>query len=51
MSDHNLGFIIAAYTLGFIVIIGMIAAVLYDRFILKRALSRLSHSSSDETVQ
>jgi heme exporter protein CcmD len=49
MSDPNLGFIIAAYAIGFIVIAGMIAAVLYDRMNLKRALAKLSRAGANET--
>jgi hypothetical protein len=48
MSDPNLGFIIAAYAIGFIVITGMIGAVLYDRMCLKRALAKLSPSDTHE---
>ncbi|WP_020174415.1 heme exporter protein CcmD [Methyloferula stellata] len=41
MSDPHLGFIVAAYGLGFVVIAGMVAAILYDQKILKRALAKL----------
>ncbi len=49
MSDPNLGFIVGAYTLGFVVIVGMIAAVLYDRVNLKRALAKLSRDDANGT--
>jgi len=48
VSDPNLGFIIAAYVLGFAVITGMIAAVLYDRAGLTRALAKLSRNGASE---
>jgi heme exporter protein CcmD len=41
-DESHLGFIIAAYAVGFIVIAGMIAAILIDQIALKRALSKLS---------
>jgi len=49
VSDPNLGFIIAAYVLGFAVITGMIAAVLYDRASLTRALAKLSRDDANGT--
>jgi hypothetical protein len=48
VNDANVGFIIAAYVLGFTVIMGMIAAVLYDRANLKRALAKLSRNGANE---
>lgn len=39
-ADPNLGFVIAAYALGFLVLGGMILAVFYDYFSLRRALSK-----------
>jgi heme exporter protein CcmD len=41
MSDPHAGFIIAAYALGFVVIAGMIVAILYDQISLRRALAKL----------
>lgn len=41
MNDPHLGFIIAAYVLGFVVIAGMVVAILYDQKVLKRALAKL----------
>jgi hypothetical protein len=41
MSDPHFGFIVAAYILGFLTIAGMVAAILYDQFTLKRALAKL----------
>jgi len=46
MDDPNIGFVIAAYVLGLIVIAVMIAAVLIDHRGLKHALQRLSARSS-----
>ena len=40
--DPHLGFVAAAYVLAFVVIGGMIGAVLIDSLRLKRALSMLS---------
>jgi hypothetical protein len=37
--DPNFGFVVAAYALAFVVIGGMIAAILIDSLRLKRALS------------
>lgn len=42
MNDPHLGFIIAAYALGFAVIAGMVVAILYDHITLRRALAKLS---------
>ncbi len=42
MSDPHFGFIIAAYALGFAVILGMVGVILYDSISLKRALSKFS---------
>ncbi|VFU08693.1 heme exporter protein CcmD [Methylocella tundrae] len=39
-ADPHFGFIVAAYGVGFVVIAGMIFAILRDYFTLKRALSR-----------
>ncbi len=41
MNDPHTGFIVAAYALGFVVIAGMVAAILYDQMVLKRALAKL----------
>jgi heme exporter protein CcmD len=41
MSDPHTGFIIAAYVLTFVTIAGMVVAILYDQFSLKRALAKL----------
>ncbi len=49
MSDPNLGFIIAAYTIGLVVIVGMVVAVLYDRLVLKRALAKVARSDAIES--
>jgi heme exporter protein CcmD len=49
MNDPHLGFIIAAYALGFVVIAGMVAAILYDQLSLKRALAKLSPRGEGET--
>jgi heme exporter protein CcmD len=49
MNDPNLGFIIAAYALGFVVIAGMIGAVLLDRMNLQRALAKLSRNATNES--
>jgi len=45
MEDPNIGFVIAAYVVGFIVIAVMIAAVLIDHRGLKHELQRLSARS------
>jgi len=49
VSDPNIGFIIAAYGLGFAVIVGMIVAVLYDRLVLKRALAKVVRNGASES--
>jgi heme exporter protein CcmD len=49
VNDPNVGFIVAAYALGFVVIVGMIAAVLYDRAGLTRALAKLSRDDANRT--
>ncbi len=41
MNDPHVGFIIAAYAIGFGTVAGMIAAILFDYFSLKRALTKL----------
>jgi len=41
-ADPNFGFVVAAYTLGFLVLGGMILSVVYDYVSLTRALSKLS---------
>ncbi len=45
-EDPHTGFIIAAYAIAFVVIAGMVAAILIDHIGLKHALSRLSHNRS-----
>lgn len=39
-ADPNFGFVVAAYTLGFLVLGGMILSVVYDYVSLTRALSK-----------
>jgi predicted MFS family arabinose efflux permease len=48
MSDPHLGYIIAAYAVGFVTISAMVAAILYDQFTLKRALAKLPVRGEDE---
>ncbi len=47
MNDPHLGFIVAAYAIGFIVIVGMVAAILYDRYSLKKGLAALARDKSE----
>jgi heme exporter protein D len=39
-GDPHFGFVVAAYAIGFIIIAGMIFAILRDYFALRRALAR-----------
>jgi heme exporter protein CcmD len=48
MNDHA-GFIVAAYAITAIAIVGMIAAILYDQRALKKALARFpARDGADE---
>ena len=50
MPDPHAGFIIAAYGLAFLVILGMILAILLDHRAQKRALAKLeARAAADET--
>ncbi len=42
MSDHNSGFVIAAYIVALVVIVGMIVATLTDYASLKKSLAKLA---------
>lgn len=45
MSDPHFGYVVAAYTVGFLLIGGMILSVIYDYLSLKRALSKFTQHS------
>jgi heme exporter protein D len=40
LSDPHVGFVVAAYLLGFVIVAAMTIATLWDYFGLRRALSR-----------
>jgi hypothetical protein len=42
IQDPHFGFVVAAYALGFVIVGGMILAILLDYFTLKRALSQFA---------
>ncbi len=49
MNDPHTGFIVVAYLIGFVVIAGMVAAILYDQVSLKRALAKLPARGEKES--
>jgi heme exporter protein D len=49
-ADPHFGFVVAAYAIGFVIIGGMIFAILRDYFTLRRALARFpGRGERDET--
>jgi heme exporter protein D len=51
MDDPNFGFVVAAYAIGFVVILSMIVIIVSDYVGLKRALSRLPENVSRESFE
>jgi heme exporter protein CcmD len=46
--DPNLGFVVAAYALAFVIVTGMIVTILADYMHLKQALSSLSRATRQD---
>ena len=49
--DQHLGFVIAAYALGFLIVAGMVGTILADYLNLKQALASLSRETSKDPLQ
>ncbi len=49
--DPHLGFIIAAYALGFLIVAGMVGTILADYLNLKQALASLSRETRHDSLQ
>ena len=49
--DPHLGFIIAAYAVGFLIVVGMVGTILADYRNLKQALASLSRETSKDPLQ
>ncbi|MGO9849010.1 MAG: heme exporter protein CcmD [Methylocella sp.] len=49
--DPHLGFIIAAYALGFLIVAGMIGTILADYLNLKQALASLSRETRQHSME
>jgi len=49
--DPHLGFIIAAYAVGFLIVVGMVGTILADYWNLKQALASLSRETSKDPLQ
>ncbi len=46
--DPNLGFVVAAYALAFVIVAGMIVTILADHLRLKQALAALSRGARQD---
>jgi heme exporter protein CcmD len=46
--DPHLGFVVAAYALAFVIVVGMIMTILADYMLLKQALASLSRGTRQD---